>query len=194
MCRVGDDDLPALLALAPSREVGAEEQQARELALAAGGGLQRDGVEPGHLEEDLLQLPLELERPLGCGVIGQRMQVREAGQPGEPLVDPRVVFHGAAAERIEPGVDPEVARRELGEVAQHLGLGELGQARRLGSAQLGRDLRDREPGRGDADPATARLRLLVDQLHGASASTSRSISPTVRFSVTATSSASSSPA
>jgi hypothetical protein len=35
---------------------------------------------------------------------------------------------------IEAGVDAEVARRELREVAQDLGLGELRQARRLGAA------------------------------------------------------------
>ena len=75
---VGDDDLPALLALAAIGEVGAEEHQAGQLALAAGGGLQRDGVEAGHLAQDLLQLPLELERPLGGVVVDERVQVREA--------------------------------------------------------------------------------------------------------------------
>ena len=68
---VGDDDLPALLALAPVGEVGAEEHQAGQLALAAGGGLQRHGVQAGDLAQDLLQLPLELERALGCIFVGE---------------------------------------------------------------------------------------------------------------------------
>ena len=93
------------------------------------------------------------------------MQPREPRQPDEPLVDPRVVLHRAAAERIEAGVDPEVARGELGEVAQHLRLGELGQARRLLACKLGRHLRHRQVRTRDAEAASARLRLLVDQLH-----------------------------
>ena len=129
--RVGDDDVRALLVLAAVGEVRVEEHQPGQLALAAGRGLQRHRVEPGHLEQDLLQLPLELERALRGVVLDERMQLREPRQPDEPLVDPRVVLHRAAAERIEAGVDPEVARRELREVPQHLRLRELGQARRL---------------------------------------------------------------
>ena len=193
MRRVRDHDLAPRLVLAPVREVRAEEHQPRQLALAPGRRLQRDGVEPGHLAQDLLQLPLELERALRRVVLDERMQVGEPGQPDEPLVDARVVFHRAAAERIEAGVDAEVARRELGEVAQHLRLGELRQARRLLARKLGRHFGHRQVGLRHADAAPPRLRLLVDQLHAASASASRSISSTVRFSVTATSSASSSP-
>ena len=116
------------------------------------------------------------------------------GQPDEPLVDARVVLHRAPAERIEARVDPEVARRERREVAQHLGLGELGQARRRRAPMLARAARG-PAGRAWALPRPRRpgLRLLVDQLHAPSASASRSISSTVRFSVTATSSASSRP-
>ena len=126
--RVGDDDLPPRLVLAPFLEVRAEEHQPGQLALAPGRGLQRDRVEPRHLEQDVLQLPLELERALRGVVLDERMQVREPGQPDDPLVDARVVFHRAAAERIEARVDAEVARRELREVAEHLRLGELRQA------------------------------------------------------------------
>ena len=191
--RVGDDDLPPRLVLAPFLEVGAEEHQPRQLALAPGRGLQRDRVEPRHLEQDVLQLPLELERALRGVVLDERMQVRESGQPDDALVDARVVFHRAAAERIEARVDAEVARRELREVAEHLRLGELRQASRLLARELRRHLGHRQIGLRHAQAAAARLRLLVDQLHAASASASRSISSTVRFSVTATSRVSSSP-
>src|SRR5205823_728975 len=110
-----------------------------------------------------------------------------------PLVDPRVVLHGAGAEWIEAGVDSEVARRELGEVPQDLRLRELGEPRRLRAAQLVRNVRGRQVvARRLAAPA-AGLRLLEDQLHAASARTCarRSMSSGERFSVTQTSSASS---
>jgi hypothetical protein len=68
------------------------------------------------------------------------VEVAEAGQGGEALVDPWVVLHRAGAERVEAGVDPEVPRRELREVPQQVRFGELGQAWRLGSGELGRDL------------------------------------------------------
>ena len=198
--RVGDDDLAPPVALAALLEVGAHDQQAGQLALAAGRRLEADRVEARDLAQDLLERPLELERALDRVVLGQRMEVAEPGQAHEALVDPRVVFHRAGAERIEARVDPEVARRELGEVAQHLRLGELGEARRRAARERGGNLRHGQVRPRHREPAPAGLRLLVDQLHGATAlfmgastSTSRSISSTVRFSVTATRSASSRP-
>ena len=80
--RVGDHDLPALLVLSLVREVRVEEHQPRQLALAARGGLQADRVEAGHLEQDLLQVPLELERALRGVVLDERMQARRS--PGSP--------------------------------------------------------------------------------------------------------------
>src|SRR5581483_8084095 len=182
-----DDDFPSRLFLAAVPEVRTEQQQPRELTLAPGGRLQRNCIEARDLPQDLLQLPLELERTLRRVVLDQRMQARESGQPDDPLVDARVVLHGAAAERIEAGVDPEVARRELREVPEHLGLRELRQTRRPLPPQLLRHLGNRQTvGPRNADAAPARTRLLVDELHE-SASTSSSISSTVRCSVTATS-------
>ena len=75
---VGDDDLAPLLALAALVEVRAHEQQAGQLALAAGGRLEADRVEAGDLAQDLLQLPLELERALRRVVVDERVQVAEA--------------------------------------------------------------------------------------------------------------------
>jgi len=48
------------------------------LQLAAGSRLQADRVETGELAQDLLQLPLELERTLRGIVLDERVQ------PGEP--------------------------------------------------------------------------------------------------------------
>src|SRR4029079_10774383 len=174
---VGDDDLAALVALAPLGEVGAHQQEAGQLALRAGCGLERHAVEARDLSQRLLQLPAHAQGALGAGFVLMRVEVAEAGQRGESLVDPRVVLHRAGAERVEAGVDPEVARRELGEVAHQVRLGELGQARWLGAGELGRDLGcgkafgPRWPAR-----AAARVRLLVDQLHALSTSARRSVS------------------
>src|SRR5205085_12662366 len=163
-----------------------------------GGRLERHRVEPGDLGEDLLQAPLELERTLYAVLVLQRMEVREPGQLPEPLVDPRVVLHRAGAERVEARVDAEVARRQLGEVADELELGHLRKARRVGAPKLLRELAAREAlVARDERRAPAGLRLLVDQIHAAvtsaRTSASLSISSGVRFSVTLTSSTSSSP-
>ena len=190
---VGDDDLAPLLALAALGEVGAHQQQPGQLALRAGGRLERDRVEPRDLGQHLLQLPAEAQRTLGAVLLLVRVQVAEARQRREALVDPRVVLHRAGAERVEAGVDSEVARRELGEVPHQVRLGELGQARRLGARELGRHLGARQVGPRRTARASARMGLLVDQLHAASTSARRSISSGVRFSVRATSSTSSSP-
>ena len=196
--RVGDDDLPPLLALAARGEVRADEQQPGQLPLGAGRRLERDRVEARHLREDLLQPPHQLERALRPVLLLQRVQPGEPRERGEPLVDARVVLHRAGAERIEAGVDAEVAGRELGEVAHELELRHLGQARRLGAAELLRKLGRRRQVLvvRERRRAAARLRLLVDELHratSASTSASRSISSGVRRSVTATSRTSSMP-
>ena len=129
-------------------------QQAGELALGARRGLEADRVEPGDLAEDPLEVPLQLERALRGVVVGERVEVAEAREPDEPLVDARVVLHRAGAERVEARVDAEVAARELGEMAQHLGLGELGKPRRglAGERRAGSRAR---AGRASARPGRA---------------------------------------
>src|SRR5262249_15071450 len=158
-----------LLALTALGEVRPHEQEPRQLSLGAGGRLERDGVETGHLREDLLQPPHQLECALGAVLLLQRVEAREARERGEALVDPRVVFHRARAERIEAGIYAEVPGRDLGEVADQLELRYLGQARWLAAAELlgelgrGRQVVVVRQGRRTATG----LRLLVDQLHSA---------------------------
>src|SRR5512132_349558 len=125
------------------------------------------------------------------------MQMRETRDRHEPLVDARVVLHRARAERVEARVDSEVPRRQLREVSEDLRLGELRQTRRLRAAELLRhvDLRQTLVARR-LTTAAPWLRLLVDELHAAtcsSTSASRSMSVGVRFSVTHTRKASSRP-
>ena len=110
--RVRDDDPPPLLVLAAVGEVRVHEHQAGQLALRAGGGLQRHRVEAADLGQDLLQTPHELERALRSVFVLERMEIDEPGQPRSDLVHARVVLHRARAERIEAGVHAEVPRRQ----------------------------------------------------------------------------------
>src|SRR5206468_11743282 len=127
--------------------------------------LQADAVQACDRLQDLLAPPHQLERALRAVLVLVGMKVREAGQRYEPLVDPRVVLHRAGAEWIEAGVDPEVASRELGEVAEDLRLRELRQPRRLGAAQLLGNVCRREVVARRLAAAATGLRLLEDQLH-----------------------------
>ena len=97
--RVGGQHLAALLAAVGV--VGAGEQQAGQLAVRAGRRLQADVGKAADLRQRPLQLPHQLQCPLGAlGVLG-RVQPRVAGQRRDPLVEARVVLHRAGAERIE---------------------------------------------------------------------------------------------
>ena len=77
---VRDHDLAPLCVFTLGREIGVEEHQPGQLTLAACRGLQADRVETGHLDEDLLQPPLELEGALRGVVLDEGMQAGESGQ------------------------------------------------------------------------------------------------------------------
>ena len=117
------------------------------------------------LAQRLLELPHQLQRALGALGRLRRVQARVAGQRGDALVQLRVVLHRARAERVEAGVEVEVALREPVVVADDLRLGDLGQLRRLGAAEvLGQQVvpvRDVELGGDERAPAL--LRLLEDR-------------------------------
>ena len=79
------------------------------------------------------------------------------GSAATRSLSPRVVLHRARAERVEAGVEVEVAARDAVVVADDLGLGDLGQPRRLGAQQARRDqLVERRL--GDAGAAAGRPR------------------------------------
>ena len=194
---VGGDDDAALVGLAAIGEVGPHEHEAGELSLRSGGRLERDRVEAAHLGEDLLKPPHELERALRGILLLVGMEVAEARQVDDPLVHSRVVLHRAGAKRIEARVDAEVAVGQAREVPDELRLRDLGEPRRPPAGELLGDVGGRQPVARQLAGATAGPGPLEDQLHpatSASTSASRSTSSGLRFSVTATSSASSRPA
>ena len=108
-------------------KVSRRHEECRQLALGSRRRLQRDGRQSRDFAQHLLQLVEHLQHALRILLGLIRMQVGEAGQAGEPLVPFRVVLHRATAERIEVRVDRHVERREIDEVADHVGLRQLGQ-------------------------------------------------------------------
>ena len=102
--------------------------------------------------------------PCASGVGRERMERGEAGQSGGPLVDLGVVLHRARAERVEARVDRVVELRQVDEVADDLGLVELGQADRRRAPVRLRDAVERV-GRWvrDLGRATTRARQLRER-------------------------------
>ena len=131
--RVGDEDgRPGAARLLQGL---AHHENAGELALGSGRRLQRDAGEPGQLGEDALEPPGQLQGALGHRLRSEGVRRREARQARHLFVRPRVVLHGAGAQRIEALVDREIQAREPREVAGDLDLGDLGLAGDLAAAQ-----------------------------------------------------------
>src|SRR5438067_17390 len=108
------------------------------------------------------------------------VEIGEIIEPGKRLVDGRVVFHRARAQRIETLVQVEVEPAEAAEMPGHLGLAERGDRQRRLPAQGGRhQLVKRsclDPGGGEPRARPVRASQLEEQgLAHASASRKRSI-------------------
>src|SRR5437868_8130061 len=108
------------------------------------------------------------------------VEIGEIIEPGKRLVDGRVVFHRARAQRIETLVQVEVEPAEAAEMPGHLGFAERGDRQRRLPAKGGRhQLVDRsclDPGYGEPRARPVRAPQLEEQgLAHASASRKRSI-------------------
>ena len=95
--------------------------------MRAGCGLQGDGVHAGDFEQAALEQVDDFKDALGqrVGPIGMSF-----GQPfdaGHQLVNARVVFHGAGAQRIHAQIDGIVPGGKPREVADDLDLAQLRQ-------------------------------------------------------------------
>ena len=101
---------------------GAGEQHAGQLAVRARRGLERDVRQPGDLGERGLEVAHELQRALGSPRVLERVQPGVAVERGDALVELGVVLHRARAQRIEAGVQVEVALGQAVVVAHDLGL------------------------------------------------------------------------
>ena len=121
--RGGRDQADVALGVAAGEVVAADRQQARELALGTGVGLDGDLVVAG----DLGQLGFEvLDQFAPAGGLGFRGEGVDGGElrPGDGFHLGRgVQLHGARAQRDHGAVQGQVTVREAADVAQQLGLG-----------------------------------------------------------------------
>ncbi len=160
MGRFGHQHALARIALGLLRR--ADGEQPAEFAVRAGGRRHCHGRHAGQRLEPVGELVDQFERALHGGDRLQRMEVGEARQARQFFVQPRIVLHGAGAEREQAGVDRIILLRQAGEVADHLGLRQAGQAEVAGA---------REPAEpvgglrhvGQIDARARRLALLEQQ-------------------------------
>ena len=123
---IGHDDLDALC-VAAALVVGADDHQSRQLAVSPGEGVEGELSHARQGAERLLQAAIDAERTLHGGGRLQRMERGEGGQGCYLLVDDGVVFHRAAAKRVEAVVDAEVVGTVVGVVSDDGELVTLGQ-------------------------------------------------------------------
>ena len=146
--RGGGDQAHVALRLAPRAVPGADRQQARVLALAAGIGLERDGGEARRRAEPIREPPRELRIALRLVRRREGMRVREAGKGHRHHLGGGVQLHGAGAERDHAAVQRHVAVFQPLEVAQHrvlaaVGVEHLGREEGRAPRQRRRQLRRR---------------------------------------------------
>ena len=136
--RGGRDEADVALVVAVGAVVRADGEQAGELALRTGVGLEGHRVVAGDLGEPLLQLADERRgsrRPARAGAKG--WMLREL-RPGDRLhLGGRVELHGAGAQRDHAAVQRVVAVGEPAQVAQHRGLGAVLVEDRVGQVVVG---------------------------------------------------------
>ena len=98
------------------------DQQAGQLALRAGIGLQRHRGKSRRLAQRALELGKDLR--VAGGLVGRRkrMQARELGPAHRQHLGGRVELHRAGAQRDHRLAQPDVLPLEAADVAHHLGL------------------------------------------------------------------------
>ena len=117
--------------------------------MRAGGRVQRDVRQPRDLGQRVLKAPHQLQRALRAGGVLERVELGVAGERGDPFVELWVVLHRAGTERIEAGVEVEVALRQAVVVPHDLGLARprAGGVARRGAAPVRAVRRAGAPGR-----------------------------------------------
>ena len=131
---VGNQDNRAVLLA--FGEVLPGDHHAQQLAVGAGGALERHRRHAGDNGQLGLHRPDHLERPLD---ILHRLLGVEAGeplQPGHVIIDLRIVFHRAAAQRVQILVNMVIQNGQPGVMPDHLRFADLGQADIAFAAQL----------------------------------------------------------
>src|SRR5712692_3841797 len=104
----------------------ANHHQAGHLALRASRRLRSHRSESSYLRKTIFDSKDYFERALRQMSGSKWMKTGEALDASDLLVDARVVFHRARAQRIEPVIDAIVPGRQPGEMPNHIDFGELG--------------------------------------------------------------------
>ena len=126
------DQAHRALLVAAGPVVGADRQQAGELALAAGVGLHAHGVVAGDLGEPRLEVGDHRAQPDGLVERGVRVEAGELGPRDRRHLGRRVELHRARPERDHRAVEREVGVGQPAQVAQHPVLGVVTPEHRLG--------------------------------------------------------------
>ena len=129
--------------VAPAAVVGADGEQPGQLALAAGVGLEADGVVAGDGGQPLLELADQLEVALGLVGGGERVEVRELRPRDRQHLGRGVELHRAGAERDHRAVEREVAVGQPAQVAEQLVLAVVAVEDRVGEELTGAPSRRR---------------------------------------------------
>ncbi len=78
---------------------------AANLALGAGLGRKRHARHAGEFRQPGRESRHHLQRALNGSLRLQRVKIGKARQPGHFFIEPRVVLHGAGAERVDAHID-----------------------------------------------------------------------------------------
>ncbi len=114
--------------------------QTGQLAVRSGARIEREVCHSSDRSQSLVHIIIDLQSALYRGRRLQRMQSEEALHPGDLLVDLRVVFHRAASQRIESGIDTEVHLGQVGVVAHDINLAHLRKPHCLRPSEPSRNL------------------------------------------------------
>ena len=123
---IGNENL--LARVAALLQQGADQQNAGELAVGAGGRLERHGVHAGDLRKRRLDARHYLHATLREGFRLIRMRPRQTFGACHQFVDPRVVLHGAGAQRVHAVIDGVIPGGEAREVPDGLHFADFGEA------------------------------------------------------------------
>ena len=124
---IGHDDLCSFQ-IAFFAMICLDQQKAGKFAMCAGCGLKRNRVHAGDLAEIFLQRVADYVAAFnGIGIL-QRVDAGEARKSRCFFVDLRIIFHCARAEGIKSVIYAVGLLGQLGVVAVHFGLGQLGQS------------------------------------------------------------------
>ena len=120
----------ARFALAAGNQRLTDRHHAAEFTMGPGLGAHRDGGHAGQRLQPCRQFVDQFQRALHRGLRLQGVNVRKARQAGQLFIQPRIVFHRAAAQREQAKINGIILLRQAHVVAHGLRLRQARQAGR----------------------------------------------------------------